>query len=409
MALVNLGCRVNRVELDSMADGLLARGFVLGSAKEAEVVVVNTCAVTGEAEAKTRKTLRHAARNPQVRHVVATGCVANLFSEELEALGPKVVVEPLKSEVPARVAALMGLDSADPVAAEGALPDTITPTGRSRPGIKVQDGCDNRCTYCIVWKARGPARSMAFPEVVAEVDRAVAAGAGEVVLTGIDLGAYHDGPRDLAGLVAGLLEKTRVGRLRLSSVEPAEVTDELIALMAANPRRVAPFLHLPLQAGSDRTLAEMGRPYTTAEYRAVVERVRAAVPDVALACDLIVGFPGEDAERFQESLDFCREMAFSHMHVFRYSKRPGTPAAARPDQVAPEELARRSREMRELSLSMARDYAEAQLGRVQWVAVEEEGRGVTGGLLEIETLPEAVPGTFMELVPQRVLAGPKLA
>ena len=278
----------------------------------------------------------------------------------------------------------------------------ITPTGRMRPGLKVQDGCDHRCTYCIVWKARGRARSLGADAVVGQVRALVSEGAREVVLTGIDLGRYESQGLDLAGLLGRVLDETEVGRVRLSSVEPAGVTPRLLRVMAASGGRVAEFLHVPLQAGCDGTLRRMGRPYTVAEYRAIVDRARVAVPHLALACDLIVGFPGETDEDFATSLETCREIGFAKMHVFRYSKRPGTPAADMSDQVAPEVMVERSRAMREMAAASRRAYAESLVGTSQLVLVERADSGVTGGLVEAHVGP-GYTGELVRMVPHHYI------
>lgn len=258
VAYVNLGCRVNRVETDLIADELTRTGLAVSPEEEAQAVVINTCAVTAEAEAKARKAVRHAASLPQAPLVVATGCVANLFADELAALAPNVTVERDKSRVPAAV--LEGLGAgALAVGDDGELlsgasvvsASTPTPTGRTRPGIKIQDGCDNRCTYCIVWKARGASRSVDAARVRELVLRSLERGASEVVLTGINLGVYRSQLPDgrevaLPGLLAWLLETTPVGRIRLSSIEPPDVTDDLLSTMAASNGRIAPFLHICL-------------------------------------------------------------------------------------------------------------------------------------------------------------------
>lgn len=391
VACVSLGCRVNRVESDAMAEALEGLGCELCDEREAAVVVVNTCAVTGEAQAKTRKAVRRAAGLPQRPHVVATGCAASLFASELEALGPRVRVEPDRSQV-ARVASdlLGGPGEPLPARREG-----LTPTGRTRFGVKVQDGCDRRCSYCIVWKARGPARSLAYDEAVAAVRSAVSRGAREVVLTGINLGCYRDGGRDLAGLVTGLLADTGVGRLRLGSVEPQDVGDRLARAMGESRGRVAPFLHVPLQSGCDATLRRMGRAYDAAGYLAAAEAVRARVPDVALACDLIVGFPGETDAEFAESLALCERVGFARMHVFRYSRRPGTPAADAPDQVPAEVSAARAAEARALAARMRRAALEARVGREELVVVQAPGRGVTGGLHDALVDDDAPVGSLV--------------
>lgn len=394
VCLLNLGCRVNRVELDLMASELEAAGAVLVDEAEADAIVVNTCAVTGEAEAKTRKAVRRAAGMPKAPAVVATGCVASLFSAELSELAPNVVVEANKSLVAGRVLDLLGL-AAGSVTDEGGLVATPTPTGRTRPGVKIQDGCDNRCTYCIVWKARGRGRSLSPDEVLAGIRAAQARGAYEVVLTGINLGSYRwerDGAPvlRLPGLLDLIMEKTDVERVRLSSIEPPDVTPELCDAMARGGERVAPFLHVCLQSGSDRTLRRMARVYRTDLFRRAVEEARSLVPRLALGTDLIVGFPGETDEDFADSLAFCEEMRFAKMHVFRYSRRPGTPAADFPDQVDPHVMAARGARMRELAGRMRRDEAAGLVGMDDLVVVQYPGRGVSGGLFDVR-VPEEVP------------------
>ena len=448
VAVSNLGCRVNRVELDAIAGELVAAGCELVDEESADLVVVNTCAVTGEAEAKARKAVRHAAALAQRPQVLATGCVASLFADELAALAENVEVEPEKDRVAIRAlshflpddlshfaagagvgartnaaecgtvnSSAVSVNPSSASAAGGVVPSpfapldigesvapghAITPTGRMRPGLKVQDGCDHRCTYCIVWKARGRARSLDAADVVSQVRALVSEGAREVVLTGIDLGRYESQGLDLAGLLDRVLDQTEVGRVRLSSVEPAGVTDELLRVMAASDGRVAEFLHVPLQAGCDETLRRMGRPYTVAEYRAIVDRAREAVPHLALACDLIVGFPGETDEDFATSLETCREIGFAKMHVFRYSKRPGTPAADMSDQVAPEVMVERSRAMREMAAASRRAYAESLVGTSQLVLVERADSGVTGGLVEAHVGP-GYTGELVRMVPHHYI------
>lgn len=402
VALVNLGCRVNRVELDLMASELERAGAEVTGEREARVIVVNTCAVTAEAEAKTRKAVRRAATLPGAPLVIATGCVASLFADELASLGPNVTVERDKSAVTRTALRELGLDGSD--AAPGACSLTPTPTGRTRPGIKIQDGCDNRCTYCIVWRARGSSRSVAPDEVISSVRAALGRGAREVVLTGINLGRYRakdDSGRelDLVGLLDRVLELTDVGRVRLSSIEPPDVTPELCALMAGAGERVAPFLHVCLQSGCDETLRRMARVYRSDDYRRAVAVAREAVPGLALGTDLIVGFPGETDDEFERSLAFCEEMRFAKMHVFRYSRRPGTPAATMPGQVGPAVSAARSARARELGERMRREEAARHVGARDLVVVQAPGSGVTGGLFDV-SLDPSVP--VDSLVPVRL-------
>lgn len=380
VALLNLGCRVNRVELDLMASDLEGAGASLVDERDADVIIVNTCAVTGEAEAKTRKAVRRAASMPGEPLVIATGCVANLFADEICALAGNIVVEKDKSKVATRALDALGLSGACDADVDRA--HTPTPTGRTRPGIKIQDGCDNRCTYCIVWKARGAARSVSAEQVLDAVRAACARGAHEVVLTGINLGSYRDKALDLPDLLDLLLKRTDVERIRLSSIEPPDVTNELCDVMAAAGERVAPFLHVCLQSGCDETLRRMARVYRTDLFRRVVETARGRMPHISLGTDLIVGFPGETDEQFEESLAFCEEMRFSNMHVFRYSRRPGTPAATMPGQVDPHVSAERSRRARALADKMRLAEARALVGEKDLVVVQYPGRGVTGGLFD---------------------------
>ncbi len=382
VSVINLGCRVNRVECDRISEDLVRAGLVLVDPDEADLIVINTCAVTGEAEAKTRKAVRHALARPGRPLVIATGCAANLHPEMFEELSGRVTVERMKSDIAQRACELLDRDAQAP----GAPVDPAAVArllGRSRLGIKVQDGCNNRCSYCIVWKARGPERSVPVEAVLERARVAEAAGVPEVVLTGVNLGAYDgasatDSHVEIDELLGAILRETAVPHVRLSSLEPMDVDERLLRVMAANPERVAPFLHLPLQSGCTETLERMGRPYTAEEFLDLTRRIRAILPAAALSCDLIVGFPGETDEEFACSLETCRRAGFARMHVFRYSARPGTLAAEAPDQVDPRVMAVRSREARELAEQMARADALSRVGTTER-AVLERGRAGTLG------------------------------
>lgn len=270
----------------------------------------------------------------------------------------------------------------------------------------MQDGCDNACTYCIVHVARGRATSRPADDVVAECVAYAQAGAGEIVLTGINLGSYCDGAkRDpaavrLADLLRLLLDATAHAacRFRISSVEPRDVDDALVDVLAASDGRVCRHLHLPLQAGSSKVLREMARPYDAPRFVALVERLYAAVPELALSTDLIAGFPGETDAEFQETLDVARACRFAKIHAFPYSRRDGTPAAARADQVPPAVRERRAAALRALGDELrAQEYAR-RVGTVERVLVESRGRGTTESYFEIPVPPDAQPGTLRELV-----------
>ncbi len=424
VALVNLGCRVNRVELDRIANELEAAGHVLADEADADVIVVNTCAVTGEAEAKTRKAIRHAASRDRRPLVVATGCVASLFSDELEALADNVTVVANKREVAGYIIDCFGsFYDVDAMlgACSGEHMGSVTPTGRTRPGVQVQDGCNNRCTYCIIWKARGEARSFDPSGIVDEVRSAMDRGAHEVVLTGINLGDYRwelgrgeatgeagaglggraehgSGGRAiddssmlrLPGLIDLVLAETDVERLRLSSIEPPDVDGALLRTMSEAGARVAPFLHICLQSGCDETLRRMARVYRTDLFRERCLLARELLPNVALGTDLIVGFPGETDDQFEESLAFCEEMRFAKMHIFRYSRRPGTPAAEWPGQLDPHVMAARSKAAHELAARMRAEEAARLVGSEDLVVVQYPGCAVSGGLFDV-TVDPGVP------------------
>ena len=383
VSVVNLGCRVNRVESDRMTVDFARAGFGLVDEDEADLVVINTCAVTGEAEAKTRKAVRHAVNLPRKPYVVVTGCAVNLHPDSLAELSDRVVIEPMKTDVAARAADLLGFGETG--ACDGGLDsrELADLLGRSRLGVKIQDGCNNRCTYCIVWKARGPERSVPVDAVLEQVREAHAAGIPEVVLTGVNLGAYDGmGPDDdhveIDELLDAILTETDIPHVRLSSIEPMDVNERLVRRMAAEPRRVAPFLHLPVQSGCTATLQRMGRPYSAEEFERTVARIREILPAASISGDLIVGFPGETEEEFEQTRAFVERVGFSRLHVFRYSARPGTIAAEMPDQVAPEVMADRSLAIRKLVERTARADAQARIGTTERAVVEYPGRGTLG-------------------------------
>lgn len=407
VAVENLGCRVNRVESDRITLDLDRAGFSIVDVDEADLIIINTCAVTGEAEAKTRKAVRHALSRAQNPWVIATGCAANLHPEMLEDLSERVVVEQSKVDVVSRAAKLLGYELDDKkdddnpnatLTSHGLIDAQLL--GRTRLGIKIQDGCNNRCTYCIVWKARGPERSVPAEVVLSQVSKAAASGVPEVVLTGVNLGAYDgEGPSDahveLDELLRMMLSSTSIERVRLSSIEPMDVTDRLIDLMGEEPVRIAPFLHLPLQSGCTDTLRRMARPYTAEDFLALTQRLKEKVPTIALSCDVIVGFPGETDEEFEASYNLCRKVGFARMHVFRYSARPGTIAAAAPNQVSPEVMAERSQRMRDLAVEMARSDAERRIGTTEQVVLETGSMGTLGSFhrIRVEDADRAVAST----------------
>ena len=407
-AIVNLGCKVNRVESDSFAAALIARGAVEVPEAQADLIVVNTCTVTGEAEKKARKAVRRALRANDRATVAVTGCAVAIDADAYRAMDARVRTMG-KAEL---LAAIEG-DAWGASAQHGeALP--VGGAFRTRVGVKVQDGCDNACTYCIVHVARGRATSRPAADVVAECAALARAGVREIVLTGINLGSYCDGAgrRDpqavrLPALLRQLLAATAAEhapgeppcRFRISSIEPRDVAPELIELLAEADGRICRHLHLPLQSGSSKVLREMARPYDAERFCALVERIRARVPQISLSTDVIVGFPGETEDDFAATCAVARRCGFSKLHVFPYSQRAGTPAAARADQVPPAVKADRAARLRALGDELRAQDCERRMGSVERALVEEGGAAMIESYYEITAPAGAAAGT---LVPVRL-------
>lgn len=430
--IVNLGCKVNRVESDGAAALLLGCGMREVALEDADLVVVNTCAVTGEAEKKTRKAVHQALRRNETARVLVTGCAAALHAPVFESMSPRVEVV-AKAELDERLAAeaaSRGELASDAAAAHDAGARTPDDDAQSayregallrlgsgfptRVGVKVQDGCNNACTYCIVHVARGRAWSRPARQIVDECAAYAQAGVKEIVLSGINLGSYRR-PEDagegrLSDLLADLLRATEGAhgagdpacRFRISSIEPCDVDDALVDVLAASGGRVCRHLHLPLQSGSSRVLAEMARPYDAPRFLSLVSRLRGAVPGLSLSTDIIVGFPGETDRDFQDTLDVASQCGFSRIHVFPYSPREGTPAAERDDQVPAEVKSARAAQLRDLAAQLrAADYAR-RVGTRELAVVERDGVGMTESYFEVPVDPSIPVGALVPVtLPER--------
>jgi len=384
VAFKTLGCRLNQAESEKALEGLGARGFDLAHAgEEPDVVVINTCTVTVESTASSRRLIRKTAAAHPGATVVVTGCYAVSDPEAVRAIpGVDLVVG---NDDKDRIAALI---TAVPKVRR--LPLTVRPAPaerlRTRVAIKAQTGCDEWCTFCIIPRTRGPLHSYPTDEIVADVRRQVARGVREVVLTGVHLGKYGDdrGERDgLAGLVDRLTAIDGLVRLRLSSVLPVQVTPALVERVRDDPK-VCRHLHVPLQAGDDEVLAAMHRPYRIAEFLERVEHAKAEIGGLGLSTDVIVGFPGETAAQFAATLAVTERVGFSKLHVFRYSARPGTPAATMTDQVGDADKKARARELIALGNELRRRFHEQHVGQPLAVLVESApgGEGEGEGLAE---------------------------
>ena len=367
---MTLGCKVNQFETETMEGLFRKAGYeIVPFTEHADVYIINTCSVTMLGEKKSRQLIRRAQRENENALIAVTGCYAQLAPDIIAELpGVRLVVgtkdrarivelveEAAKADgVVREVGDIMHADTFEDI-------PLFSAPERTRAFLKIQEGCQNFCSYCIIPYTRGPLRSRPIESIRRETEKLLEAGFKEIVLTGIHLGAYgRDLEEDvtLADAAAAVLEFPELKRLRLGSLESIELSPELFALIRKD-RRFARHLHLPLQAGSDAILRTMNRHYTSDEFSELLEKVRAEVPGVAITTDIIVGFPGETEELFKEGLDFSSKQGFARMHVFPYSRRPGTPAAKMANQVSQTEKKDRVHRMQTLADSMAEKFHES--------------------------------------------------
>jgi threonylcarbamoyladenosine tRNA methylthiotransferase MtaB len=373
--LTTLGCRLNEAELESWSRGFRSAGdHVVASPGHAQVVVVNTCAVTAEAARKSRKFVNGLHRqNPSARLVV-TGCFAELEPDRARELtGVDLVVgNHDKENLVDIVRDQLDVPVMPVLATEPAGSHVYEASGRTRAFIKVQDGCRNRCSFCIVTIARGEERSRTIDDIVCEIQALYGAGYREAVLTGVHLGGYgSDLGTDLFSLMTAVLADTDMPRIRLSSLEPWDLPDGFWSLW--NNPRLMPHLHLPLQSGSDSVLRRMHRRCDTASYRGLVEASREFIPDLTITTDIIVGFPGETDAEWAETVDYVEGMGFGHMHIFTYSARAGTKAATLPGQLPNAVKKDRSRQLHAIAEGSKRRHIEAFSGSCRDVLWETNG------------------------------------
>lgn len=373
-----IGCRLNQAEIEQLATQFKKAGnTIVETADLADLVVINTCAVTAAAASDSREKARQAYK-AGVKKIILTGCWATL---EPEAAGgmPGVMRVVNNTNKENLVAELLGLplesDEVEPILREP-LPGIHR---RTRAFIKVQDGCDNHCTYCVTRLARGAGRSEPVSRVISEINAAVAGGVKEVVLSGVHLGSWgtdFEPKQHISELIRKILRDTDVPRVRLSSIEPWDLDDDFFALW--QDERMCRHLHLPLQSGSEAVLRRMARNTHPAAYFKLIEQARSQIPGVAITTDIIVGFPGETEQEFDESLEYVRSIHFSGGHVFKYSARPGTAASRLPGRVNGRIAHTRSIRMREVLAQSAAEYRAQFLGdslQVLWESAEELGQG----------------------------------
>jgi threonylcarbamoyladenosine tRNA methylthiotransferase MtaB len=375
IALDTVGCKLNQAETQLLARQLARAGYRLVAPEDgADVYVLNTCTVTRVADGKCRRLLKSARRRNPGALVVAIGCYVERDRQELAQIkGVDLVLDNSQ-----KMDLLPRLEQSGRLLRPGAVSSHAD--FRTRAFIKVQDGCNNFCSYCIVPMVRGREKSLPLEQVLDEVKSRVADGYKEVVLTGTEIGAYNDKGIGLKELLRRILADTGVARLRLSSLQPQEITPALIGLW--QDERLCRHFHLSLQSGSGAVLKRMKRRYTTADYKRAVELIRKAVPGAAVTTDVIVGFPGETEAEFRESYDFARQMDFARIHVFTYSPRPGTKAADTPRQVDDKIKRERSRRMLALGRACVRSFRKGFLGQTLMVLWEKETGGVWSGLTD---------------------------
>lgn len=378
--LQSLGCRLNEAELQQWATDFQRRGYVItDDVRDADLLVINTCAVTGEAGRKSRQFMRRAQRNNPRAKLVVSGCYATLEQRQVAAVEGVDLVVPNqdKDRLVQRVQDTLEL-SAMPLSAQRPATTALFQRGRSRAFIKVQDGCRWRCAYCIVTVARGAERSRPTQSVVEQINRHAEHGVQEVVLTGVHLGGYgSDINTDLCALVRAILRETDVPRIRFGSLEPWDLRADFFTLFEND--RLMPHLHLPLQSGSDEVLKRMSRRCRTADFADLVATIRQVTPDFNVTTDIIVGFPGETDAQWRAGYDFIQSIGFGHTHIFTFSPRAGTKAAALSERVAPAVVKQRTAQLRRLAEEMQREFVRRQTGKTYPLLLEDHTRRCVDG------------------------------
>ena len=391
VAFMTLGCKVNQTETETMAGLFAADGYTLAEFDEvADVYVINTCSVTHLGEKKSRQMIHRARKQNPAAVIAVTGCYAQTNPEETANIeGVNIVIGTDKRGEIVELLKKARQDSRAIVCREDFsalrefedIPLTNMPR-RTRAFLKIEDGCENFCSYCIIPYARGRVRSRSFESIRREVKTLADNGFLEIVLTGIHLGAYgRDTGENLTNACRAVLDDSRIKRLRLSSLESIELSNKLVDMMASE-ERFCPHLHLPLQAGSDEILRRMNRHYTSDDFARLIDNVRRQIPRVAISTDLIVGFPGETEELFAESLAFAAKMEFARIHVFPYSPRRNTPAAAMPCQIPPTVKKERVKAVQSIAEESSKKFRRQFLQTTMPVLFETNTDGVTDGLTD---------------------------
>jgi threonylcarbamoyladenosine tRNA methylthiotransferase MtaB len=378
--LKTLGCRLNEAELETWAQGFQQAGHhVTPQPNNADLIVINSCAVTHDAARKSRNLIRRVHRDNPNAKLVVSGCYATLEEDEAKAIMGVDLVVPNnhKNQLVHKTLTELDMGTMPTMSSEpGAV--SLFSRGRQRAFVKVQDGCRYRCTFCIVTIARGDEVSRPIDTVVEEINYLHSQGIQEIILTGVHLGGYgSDLGCTLTDLIQAILERTTIARLRLGSLEPWEFTDAFFTLF--NNSRLMPHLHLPLQSGADSVLRRMARRCKTDEFAAIVAKLRQQKPQFNITTDIIVGFPGETEDEWQQSLAFIEQMGFGHIHIFSYSSREGTKAATLPNPVASPIKKQRSETLHQLAAVLKENFQQAHIGQTMPVLWEGYSESLGNG------------------------------
>ena len=385
-ALHTLGCRLNQSETQALAEQLAAAGYdLVPFGEDADLGIINTCTVTQEADAKSRQMIRGFIRRNPRAYTAVVGCYAQMGHAALRTIPGIDLIVGNQEKMNLLHYVAQGKNDGPIVVRDRILRDDFTldfpeeGAVSRRANLKVQDGCDFMCSFCIIPFARGRARARALPNVLEEARSLVARGARELVLTGVNIGTYAWQGRNIVAVVDALNDIDGLARIRISSIEPTTIPEALLERMADDAHALVPYLHIPLQSGSDAVLARMKRRYTRAEFVAFIEQAAATVPDVCIGTDVMVGMPGETDADFEDTCAVLTDAPIAYAHVFKYSERAGTPAVKYPDKVPPRAMQERSARVRALSERKRRAFAAARLGQTAEVLFEHAEQGYWSG------------------------------
>ena len=413
VAFTSVGCKLNRYEIQLMSERLATHGFqTVPFSQPADCYVVNTCTVTSDADLSSRQLIRRARRRSPGAKIVVTGCYAQLRPEVIAELKiDQIISNRDKDRVPEAILGLFGIASAEP-SDHDSDPIISGMDGMTRAFVKIQDGCDEQCAFCAIWTARGPVKSRPIRSVIREINALSINNFKEIVLTGVHIGKYVSEDLDLEGLLIRLLAETSIERIRLSSLNPTEISDEMVRILASNSR-LCPHVHLSVQSGDDEVLRAMGRKYSRQNITRAVMKLTDAIPEITIGADFIVGFPGETEDDFDNTFRLIDQTAFHHLHVFPYSDRPGTRAESLGGKIPHEIKERRAQKLRLLGDEKKLKHLNRFIGMPLRVLVENR---VTGKETKLTGLsenylrvnisgPEQLKGNIIRVIPESIADG----